>query len=108
MIVNIMENTIQDNLHDFLNDSKNVLSTSGGRYGTDDFIKLNKILNNTKEDFLIFDNGGGKTFEIIFDRVVNENESYKVKDSIKYFSKNHKSWIYCYQIDEVQHTLKKF
>lgn len=103
-----MENTIQENLHDFLNDSTNVLSTAGGRYGTDDFIKLNKILNNTKEDFLIFDNGGGKKFEITFDRVVNENESYKVKDTIKYFLKNNKSWIYCYQIDEVQHTLKKF
>jgi hypothetical protein len=103
-------NIIQKNISDYLSNDDNTLTKSGARFTVLDFKDLIKIINNTEEDFLIFDNSESKKFDIIFDRpYIDDNEKsciYKVKDTIKSFLKNTKSWIYCYQIDGKQTIIR--
>jgi hypothetical protein len=103
-------NKIQENLQEFMeNPYTNIVSS--GSFKVVDFTNLNKILNNTEDDFLIFDNAGGKKFEIVFDRTLPDKKGvdtlYKVKAFIKYLLKERKSWIYCYQLNKEQTVLRK-
>lgn len=100
---------IQINLNEFMLNPSTSLASSGFKVA--DFNALNKVLNNTTEDFLIFDNAGGRKFDIIFDRLLlnedGKNELYEVKDTINIFLKEHKNWIYSYQINGKQTLLKR-
>lgn len=98
---------IQDNLREFMENPDNKI-VSGGSFTTKDFNDLNKIINNTEEDFLIFDNAGGKKFDIMFDRKHSgDPKIYKIKDFIESLLRDHKSWIFCYQLNKEQVILKK-
>lgn len=103
-------NKIQENLKTFMEDPlTNIVPF--GTFRVKDFLDLLKIINNTKEDFLIYDNGGGRKFDIVFDRTMlnekNEIESFPVKNFIEHLLSDHKSWIYCYQINNEQVVLKQ-
>jgi hypothetical protein len=83
-------NKIQENLQEFMQNPEARI-VSGGSFHVIDFTNMNKVLNNTEEDFLIFDNGGGKQFEIKFDRTMSDENGvdtlYKIKDFIEYLVK---------------------
>jgi hypothetical protein len=102
---------IQQSLETFLSDPESTLARNGS-FTADDFNRLRKVLNGTTEDFLIFDNGGGKKFDIMFDReYFNEDgqiQVHKIKNFILYLLREHRAWIYCYQLAGVQTILKKF
>lgn len=104
-------NKIQENLQEFMENPFNNIVSPGGSFNVEDFTKLNKILNNTEDDFLIFDNGGGKKFEIMFDRILPDENGidtlYKVETFIKFLSKENKKWIYGYQLNKQQTVLRK-
>lgn len=97
---------IQQNLEKFLSVGENTI-VSNGSFQVADFNNLRKILEGTKEDFLIFDNSGGAAFEVVFDRKSADKNLYYVKDFIAYLLAEHKSWIFCYQLDEEQFILKE-
>lgn len=103
-------NIIQEELAKYMEDPYAKI-VSSGTFKVLDFTNLNKVLNNTQEDFLIFDNAGGKKFDIMFDRTLpnekGEDTLYKVKDFIKVLLEEHNSWIFCYQINQEQTILKK-
>lgn len=65
---------IQDELKKFMEDP-HAKFCSVGSFTVTDFHNLNKVLNNTEEDFLIFDNGGGRKFDIYFDRTAVRKKS---------------------------------
>lgn len=101
---------IQDELKKFMEDP-HAKFCSVGSFTVTDFNNLNKVLNNTEEDFLIFDNGGGRKFDIYFDRTAvnekNQEENYFVKNFITHLLKDHPSWIFSYQINKEQVVRKK-
>lgn len=103
-------NKIQENLKEYMADPYTNIVQSGS-FKVMDFNNLTKVINNTEEDFLIFDNMGGKKFDIMFDRTLpNEKDEatlYKVKDFIDYLLKKHKNWIYCYQLNGEQTVMQK-
>ena len=102
-------NKIQENLKEFMENPYTYIVSSGS-FKVVDFTNLNKILNNTEDDFLIFDNAGGKKFEIMFDRTLPDEKGidlYKVEVFIEHLLKEHKNWIYCYQINKEQTVLRK-
>jgi hypothetical protein len=102
-------NPIQENLSQWMSDPTNRI-TSNGTFTVKDFNNLNKVINNTEEDFLIFDNGGGRKFDISFDHTYedenSEQQEYKVKNFIKHLMENHRTWVYSYQIDGQQTIVK--
>lgn len=101
---------IQENLKEFLSNPDTTI-VSSGTFRVRDFNNLNKVLNSTEEDFLIFDNGGGRKFDIVFDRTIQDengqNITYKIKELIDHLLKEHKNWIYCYQLNKEQFILRK-
>ena len=103
-------NKIQENLQEFMENPYTYIVSSGS-FKVVDFTNLNKILNNTEDDFLIFDNAGGKKFEIMFDRTLPNEKGvdtlYKVEAFIEHLLKEHKSCIYCYQLNKEQTVLRK-
>lgn len=102
-------NIIQEDFKNYMEDQQAIFSSSG-YFRVVDFNNLVKVINGTEEDFLVFDNAGGKKFDIMFDRTLpNEkglDKLYKVEDFINNLLKEHKSWIYCYQINKIQTIVK--
>ena len=98
-------NKIQENLQKVLSNT-DFRIVSSGQFTSKDFNNLYKVINNTEEDFLIFDNGGGRKFDIMFDRtLLNEDnviQKYEVVDFINHLLEHNKSWIYSYQINKKQ------
>jgi uncharacterized protein with ATP-grasp and redox domains len=97
-----MENIIQKDLEMFMEDEYRDLACLGS-FKVKDYKALVEVMNNTKRDFFIFDNAGGKAFEIMFDRFYEEeNRIIKAKDCIDSF----KGFVFCYQIDGKQTIVK--
>lgn len=92
-------NDIQKDLELFLNGTDSVLSSVGGRFTAKDFNNLREVLGGTKRNFLIFDNAGGKKFEIKFQEKDTDKKGFE--DFIKYCTKKH-NWVYSYQLDGKQ------
>lgn len=103
-------NPIQKNFKEFMENPYNNIVNSG-TFKVMDLTAINKVLNDTEDDFLIFDNAGGKKFDIMFDRTLpnkkGEDTLYKVKDFIEHLLKENKAWIYCYQVNKEQVVLRK-
>ena len=103
-------NKIQENLQKYMEDPYTNIVSSGA-FKVLDFVNLNKVVTDTEDDFLIFDNGGGRKFDIMFDRTLQnekgKDELFKVKDFIEHLLSKHKNWIYCYQINNEQIILRK-
>lgn len=93
-------NIIQQNLQKYM-ENPHAKLTSSGVFTVQDFNNLSKVLNNTEEDFLIFDNAGGRKFDIVFDQ-----GTFPVKNLINSLLEEHKSWIYCYQLNKKQVILR--
>lgn len=101
---------IQENLKEYLSNPDAII-VNWGNFKAHEFNTINKVLNGTNEDFLIFDNRGGRMFDIVFDREFEEKGAkvrYEVKNMIEAILKEHKSWIYCYQLNGEQTILRKF
>lgn len=86
--------TIQEDLQKFL-DNPAAIIVHHGRFTAKDLQDINKVLNGTSEDFLIFENAGGRTFFIWFNCV----------EFINHRLKEQKYRIYSYQIDGKQTIL---
>lgn len=102
---------IQDNLREYMDEPYNKI-VCGGTFKVLDFNNLVKVLDETDENFLIFDNGGGKKFEIRFDQMgvdpdTGESTLFEVKKFIEHIVQEHRSWVYCYQLNKEQTIIRK-
>ncbi len=80
------------------------ISNVGGRLTGEYIIKLMKILDESLDNYIIFDNAGGNAFEI---RVFNE--SYGDLENFKRFGTVHlKPYVYAYKIDGKEVIVKPF
>lgn len=86
---------IQQHMKEFMSKEDMNIVTSG-RFSVRDFNRLNKVLNGTDEDFIIFDNKGGKKFDIMFNTTEPDSN---IADLVKYLLNNHKNLIFSYQLN---------
>jgi len=71
--------TIKKYLEDYLFDeSDNILSNPGGRFTTRDFQLLYNLLNEKEGNYIIFENAGGKPFDVWL-----VNEKYNFEETVK-------------------------
>jgi hypothetical protein len=98
-------NIIQKMLENFLSIPENEICFASGKFTANDFNNLVEVLNSTDKDFVIFDNGGGKTFEIWLNDSVGDTN--KINKFVNYLLKNNKHWLYCYQINNEQTIIRE-
>lgn len=78
---------------------------AGEVYGTQILTISNILSYQQKDDFLLFDNLGGKKFDIIVNSKEYPKAVISVKDQLK---KEHPGWLLAYQIDGKEFILKEF
>lgn len=95
--------SIQEMLSEFIDEPYNHLCKAG-LYTSRDFKILSSLLSGSKEDCFIWDNLGGKPFEIM----INSNEyPNSVKNMVKDFSKYQSYVIFAYRIDGTETIVRE-
>ena len=90
---------IQEKLQEFLSEDENYLSNCGGSFKTKDFKAIIRVLADDDCDFVIFNNGGGRHFDIWF----SENGR-----SIEKLVEHVRGYTYGYQLNKEQFWLRNF
>lgn len=85
---------------------------SGGRFTGQDFLNIQSILDETLDNFVIYDNGGGKPFSIRIyanHRILvgpEEIDNYTLK-KFEAFAVSDKPYTYMYKIDGKETIVKQ-
>lgn len=88
--------TIAEKLKEFLDFPSNTLCGPGGEFLARDFNLYNQVLSGELDNFVIFDNAGGKPFTIW----------HSNKKAIEALVKSAKSYVCCYKINGKETILK--
>ena len=99
--------TIADHLRQYINNG-DVLSGPGGKFTGEDFLHLEKILSGKLDNFVVFNNAGGKPFEVWSYDTMKKNSSKKntLKGFIN-FCNTQKGYVYMQKINGKETILKK-
>lgn len=92
--------TIADHLSMYL-DADRQLSGPGGRFTGDDFTAIAKILDGTADNYVVFNNGGGKHFTVwLHERMSGTIEGFRE------FVESQKAYVFMYKVEGVETILK--
>lgn len=91
----ITEKTIAQTLKEYLD--RNHLITRNGSFSGEDFNEILSVLNETADNFMIFNNGGDRVFTIWFWEYLKKPES-----TLKHFEEfieKQKGYVFMYKIN---------
>lgn len=92
--------TIADHISMFL-DADRKLCGPGGYFTGNDFTAIAKILDGTADNYVVFNNGGGKYFTVwLHERMSGTVEGFKE------FVESQKAYVFMYKIEGVETILK--
>lgn len=95
--------TIAQALKEYLD--ANHMIVRHGSFSGEEFNKILSVLNGTADNFMIFNNGGGKVFTIWFFNEVKKKES-KIEDFEK-FIETQKGYVFMYKINGKETFIQK-
>ena len=98
--------TISDKMKQFI-ESDATICGPRGNFTTEDFRNIQKVLSGKEDNFVIFNNSGGKIFDIWFHEDMNKrNKKATIKGFIELI--NHiKPYVYAYKVNGEEVILKK-
>jgi hypothetical protein len=97
--------TITDHIRKFIDDD-NTLAGPGGKFTGKDYIAIESILSGKADNFIVFNNGGGKMFEVwVFDTMKERNAKSTLKGFIE-FAKSQRGYIYMQKIKGKEEIFK--
>ncbi len=94
--------TIAEHIKKYM-DNDGVISNPGGQFTGEDFLWMSQVFLGTADNFVIFDNAGGKPFTIwLLDKI---SIGTKKKDYLKFID-DKMAYVFMYKIDGVETVLR--
>jgi len=97
-----MKKTIAQTLKEYLDN--NHLITRQGSFSGYEFNEILSVLDGTADNFMIFNNGGGRVFTIWFFENIKKPQS-TIKDFQKFID-TQKGYVYMYKIEGKEHFVQ--
>jgi len=93
--------TIADHIRMYL-DGDRLLSGPGGRFSGHDFTAIAKVLDGTADNYVVFNNGGGKYYTVW----LQERMRGGTIEGFREFVESQKAYVFMYKIEGVETILK--
>lgn len=98
--------TIKDHVRQFI-DEDNALSGLGGKFTGEDFMELEKILSGEADNFIIFNNRGGKAFDVWSHETMKKHSNKATLKGFIDFATSQRSYIYMQKIEGKETIFKQ-